>query len=507
MRLRTRIAGNLLWTWGRLGVGVVTGFLVAPFLIRHLGSTAYGLWVVIGSLTSYFGLLDFGTRGSVGRNVAYAHAKGDRNGVAALASTAAVILCTVAGMVLAATFAASFWLTDLFDVPAGEIEAAQWAFRLVGITIALNFALGVFDGLLWGLQQFGTINRIEIVFDLVRTVVTFWVVGAGHGLIALAVITLSTAAAIHLAKLVAYVWLIGGWPLSPRLVNRGSARLIFGYGLWNFLLIVGRMVTDQSATLIIAARLGIAHVTPFSIAQSLVRYAYLVSARSAEVFIPVAATLHAQDDGHRQQRLLLEGGRYSLILSLFFLPGYLFLGQPFIALWVGDGFEQSAVLLGIISLGEALPLAQNVGRAVLLGAGRPRVLAMVSMVENVVTIAAALAVARPYGLLGIAVVYAVCGALGRGIAQVVLVCRVAHIPVGTYVRKAVVPALVVVAIPAVGLALLVSRRTPTTWGELVGYGTGYGLCYGLAAGLLAVGPRRVAATGQSVLRWVCNPIR
>src|SRR5205823_12371560 len=104
--------------------------------------------------------------------------------------------------------------------------------------------------------------------------------------------------------------------LSSRLVSRETARLIFGYGFWTFLLVVGRLVTEQSGPLIIGARLGIALVTPYSVAVSLVRYANMISSRSAEVFIPVAATLHAQEDQRRQQRLLLEGGRYSLILAV-----------------------------------------------------------------------------------------------------------------------------------------------------------------------------------------------
>jgi O-antigen/teichoic acid export membrane protein len=499
MRSRGRIAGALLWTWGGLATGIVTGFVLAPFLIRHLGNTSYGIWIVIGSLVSYLSLLELGTRGAAGRNIAYFRAKDDQDGVNSVASTATVLLLGVACLVLAATYLFSFWFDKLFEIPPDQVSGVRLAFILFGATTAVNLALGVFDITLWAHQRFGVLNGIEIATDLTRLAVTLYVIGMGHGVLALAVITFLTTAAGQVAKVVACVCLVRGLRLSPRLVTRAALRLIFGYGFWNTVLYIGRLGNDQSAPLIIGGRLGVALVTPFSIAQRLVSYANTVSMKSAEVFIPTAATLHAQDDRPRQQRLFLEGGRYSLILALFFLPVYLCLGRPFIALWIGPGFELAALLLVIVALGEVIPMSQHLSRAVILGMGRPRMLALINLVESMTAIALALVVAGPFGLIGIAVAYAVCGAVGRGLVQVVLVCRVIEVPVRTYLTQAVAPAVAVMVVPAAVLTLLTSWRTPANWAELIAFGAGYGACYLLAAGALLLGPRRLAGGGAAVL--------
>jgi O-antigen/teichoic acid export membrane protein len=500
MPTRRRIAGNLLWTWGGLAVGLVTGFVLTPFLVNRLGNTSYGIWVVIGSLTSYFGLLELGTRGSVGRNIAYFSARGDQTGVNAVASTAVAILLAVAGVVLAATFAVSFWFDRLFEIPPDEAADARLAFVLVGVSMALNLAVGVFDALLWGYQRFGALNGVEIVTELARTAVTFYVIGAGHGLLALAVITLAFTAAGHGAKVVAVARLVRGLRLRPGLVTRAAARLIFGYGMWTFFLVLGKMATDQSAPLIIGARLGLGLVTLFAIAQRLVSYANLACVRTAEVFVPVAAGLHAQEDRQRQRRLFLEGGRYSFVLALFFLPLYLLLGNPFIALWVGPGFELSAVLLAVLALGEVLPISQQFSRAIIMGMGRPRPLALIALAESVAVVTIALLVAHRYGLLGIAVTYAACGAASRGLGQILLVCRVVGVGVGRYLLASVLPALAVAALPAAVLAGLAAWRVPSTWVELIAYGAVYGACYLLWAAALLVGPRRLAARASAALR-------
>jgi hypothetical protein len=33
---------------------------MSPFIVHHLGTSAYGMWVLVGSLTGYLGLLNLG---------------------------------------------------------------------------------------------------------------------------------------------------------------------------------------------------------------------------------------------------------------------------------------------------------------------------------------------------------------------------------------------------------------------------------------------------------------
>ena len=149
MSLRARVARNVLWNWVGLGTGMVAGVLVAPFLVQRLGDTVYGVWVLIASVTGYFGLLDLGTRGAVGRNIAFFRAKGDREGENAILSTGAAILGGIACLTLCATFLVAVLFFRLFTVPPEEVSGARLALQLVGINVAVTLALSVFDALLW----------------------------------------------------------------------------------------------------------------------------------------------------------------------------------------------------------------------------------------------------------------------------------------------------------------------------------------------------------------------
>src|SRR4051794_16986706 len=92
------VAANVIWNWAGIIVTMGTGVVIAPFLIHRLGESIYGLWILIAALTGYFGLLDLGIRGSVGRYIAFHRAQQDFEQVNSVLNTALVLLCGVAGV-------------------------------------------------------------------------------------------------------------------------------------------------------------------------------------------------------------------------------------------------------------------------------------------------------------------------------------------------------------------------------------------------------------------------
>ena len=69
MSLKTRTLTNVLSSGGGLVVNIAVGFFLSPFVLHHLGDDAFGLWILIFSLTGYYGIFDFGIRSSLIRYV------------------------------------------------------------------------------------------------------------------------------------------------------------------------------------------------------------------------------------------------------------------------------------------------------------------------------------------------------------------------------------------------------------------------------------------------------
>jgi O-antigen/teichoic acid export membrane protein len=503
-----RIARNVVSNWAGMAVTLLAGLVLLPFLVRRLGQTDYGLWILISSFTGYFGLLDLGIRSSVGREIAVQRAKGSQDGVNAIVSTALAFLSAAGLVALLASAGFALVVEHVFrEVPPEAVPDCRLALVLIGLNLALWLPLSVFDSMLWARQHFGLLNATEIGTTLVRTGLTFYCVANGGGLVALAVINLVSLAGAQGARGALVLGLDRrGLCVGPSRITREAARCLFGFGVWNFLMQVARLINGQLGTFLIGALMNVALVTPFSIAARLIGYAREFLAASTAVLTPVAVTLHAEEDEARQRRLFLEGGKYCLVLTTFIVTVLLVLGQSVLALWVGPRLASASDLVVLLTLGEALPMAQWVSFSVILGKGGHRRLAFYSLAENLAALPLALLLAGPWGLAGVCVAFAVPAALFRGLLQLLYACGLVGVSPGEYVRRALVPVLAVAAGPALGLVVLAWWRPVDGWAALVGYTAGYGVAHLLACGLLVgygrlpVG-RIVAPVTSRTPRW------
>src|ERR1700693_6017961 len=85
---KLQIIKNVGSSWFALGVNILVGFFLSPFILHRLGDAAFGIWVLIFFLTGYYGIFDFGIRSSIIRYVSKYTATNDFEEVSGLINTA-----------------------------------------------------------------------------------------------------------------------------------------------------------------------------------------------------------------------------------------------------------------------------------------------------------------------------------------------------------------------------------------------------------------------------------
>jgi len=185
--------------------------------------------------------------GSVGRNIAFHRARRDQDGVNGILNTALAVLCGVAVLALAATFGILLLFLQLFEVPPDQLDAVRLSVLIIGLNLALSFPLSVFDGVLWAFQRFDVQNAIDIPVVLLRAGLTYYFIGTGHGLLALALVTLLTSALGGAIKALISLRLEAGLRVGLAHVNRHAAGSLYGYGIWYFMLSLVRTISPRSA--------------------------------------------------------------------------------------------------------------------------------------------------------------------------------------------------------------------------------------------------------------------
>src|SRR5438552_6232060 len=182
---------NVGSSWSSLGANILVGVFLSPYIVHRLGDEAYGVWVLIFSCTGYYGLFDLGIRSSIVRYVAKYSATKDNDHLNRLVNTAMFSYSFIGLVCLGITFVGTYYVDSWFRVPADFLTIARWLFFMVGASVALGFPVGVFGGILEGLQRFYFINFTSLTSTIARAVLIVIALHRGGGLLSVALITVA----------------------------------------------------------------------------------------------------------------------------------------------------------------------------------------------------------------------------------------------------------------------------------------------------------------------------
>src|SRR5260370_21253841 len=111
-----QIFKNVSSGWVALATNILVGVFLSPYILHHLGDEAFGLWVLIFSITGYYGLFDLGIRSSIVRYVASYSATGDRAELDRLISTAVLTYGAIGVIAFMITLAGSYYVASIFHI-------------------------------------------------------------------------------------------------------------------------------------------------------------------------------------------------------------------------------------------------------------------------------------------------------------------------------------------------------------------------------------------------------
>ena len=179
-RLR-RFVGGLGFGYVNTAVVVVAGLWLTPYLLRHLGSHDYGLWLLGAQVLVYLSLMDLGIVQLVPRDVAIAdgRADGDYSELQAIiGQTARLVLWQMPAVAIIGSLV--IWLLP------SEWAPLRGPLACVVVAFILTFPLRMFNAILQGRQDLAFLGGVQLVAWTAGAAVTVAGVAAGLGLYSLA---------------------------------------------------------------------------------------------------------------------------------------------------------------------------------------------------------------------------------------------------------------------------------------------------------------------------------
>jgi len=433
---KRQILKNVGSSWSALAVNVMVGIFLWPFILHHLGDAAAGIWVLIFSVTGYYGLFDLGIRSSIIRYVSKYSATDDREKLTQFVNTALFTYTGigVTSMVLTALLRSS--VEHFFKIPPEMHSQARLLLLMVGASVSLGFPLGVFGGMLEGLQRFYILNWTNIGATLARAALIVYFLNRGYGLLTVALITVGLPIISSMLRGI-IVFRLCPVPLGLTHVDRFSFRHMANYGGTTFLVMIAARLRFRTDELVLGTMMSTVAVTWFNIGARIVDYAQEFVASLAQVFLPMSSQSEATGNLDRVRKIYIAGNRACAFLILPITAILILLGKHVIRIWVGARYvPHSYPVLVVMIIPFALMLSQAASTRVLFGLGKHQTLAAITVIEGIANLVLSIALVPPLGIVG--------DALGTAIplSFTCLVFLPRHlkkqigVPVGTFLREA-----------------------------------------------------------------------
>jgi len=416
-----------------LFLSAVTSFFLMPFIVHHLGDRLYGFWSLAAAFIGYYGLLDFGFSSAVSQYLCIAIAQKNHEECRSVFNSAVRIQSFLGGLALLLTVgiaAAAPWFCK-----SPEDAALFWkVIAILGVNMAISFPFRVYSGLLEAELRFDIQAGLGILSTLLRTGLVVWAILQGGGLLALSWMTLAAS----LPVIALQVWFARRQVPWAR-IGRSSldaqrAKRFFKYSIYTFLAVIGDIFRFQLDSVVIAGVIGLVAVTHYRVASVFSRYYIDIVISIIALVQPVLSRLYGAQDRVRMEKVLFFSLKVSMCCSVFVGFSLIAWGKPFIACWMGPNYKDAYWPLVVLTLAILLDVCQCPSISLLYATFNHRFYTYLNGLEGIINLAVSLALARPLGVLGVALGTLIGAFVVRLVAFPIWVCRATGLQYGEYMK-------------------------------------------------------------------------
>jgi len=362
-----------------------TGMLLAaPFLLRHLGTAQYGVWILASAAVSSGGMISGSFGDAVIKYVGQCRGRGDRLGVTRIVRNMISINLLLSGILATILWYLAPYVTrHIVQVDLDLRTPCLQSLRVGSGLLLVKSIESVFISTLRAFETYGSTVRIAISSRIAILASALVVSKCGHGVLWIMVATLFISIAGTLVQAIALKNKIGNFsPMpswDPTIVSDISA-----FGTFSWLQAIAGVVFSHADRFFVGFFMGAPAIAYYGLCVQAAQPIHgLISSGMHFLFPHLSARLSIASTSEIKRKVTLAiKVNVALVIALS-LPVIIF-GRYFLTMWIGTAFgQQSPLMFPIIACSFAL-LGMNVtAHYVLLAAGQVRVVTFLNLLAGV----------------------------------------------------------------------------------------------------------------------------
>ena len=337
MQRKQLILHNTLLLYGRMLFTMWLNLWATRLTLQNLGVDDLGVYGVVGSVVTMFGIFTGGITTAVQRFVTYELGRGREGNVSGVFSTSLTLLILFSAVLVILLEVGGLWmLNHRLNIPAESLPAAQWVFQFTVVTFVANMLAIPYNALVIAHERMSAFAVISIL-QVVLTCIAAWSLSLfGQGRL---IVYGASMAVIAVLVRLAYQFYCHRHFSEARFrfhLDRDLLRQMARFAGVSTLSGVFQMLSGEGLILVINLTFGVALNAVYAIALQLKNMVLSFALNLFKAIQPQITKTYAEGalDAHR--RLVYSGSKLEVYLIYFLLLPFLFRTHQVLQLWLGE---------------------------------------------------------------------------------------------------------------------------------------------------------------------------
>lgn len=439
---------GVVFSYILLFIEVNSSLLFTPFLIKTLGPSEFGIYVLINSITAYLALLDLGVGNAIIRYMAKFHVNNDKNGQQNFLAAGTLFYGGVGLIAIIIGIVIQELIPSIFSkgLSASEITLSQLMFNITMLSAAVKLLFSIFDKTIIAFEKFVVSKSISIISIVLRVGLSVIVMVLGGKSIAIVTVNLIVTILVGVTSSSYVLFKLN---IKPKFkgISFKFIREVILYSSFILIQMIATQINAMANQLLIgiiitssAAIIGI-----YALGAQVSQYFQSIAGSINGVIMPGIVRL-VENNVSKQEILneMIRISRYVFIILGLIWTVFLVYGHDFINLWVGPNNLQAYWVGLIIMFPMTLSLSQSVGSQILWAMNQVKIQAYLKIGVTVLNIILSIFLIKWNPIIGAALGGAITILFGDVIVMNIVYRNIIQIPVNKYyfgIIKGVLPCL------------------------------------------------------------------
>ncbi|MCR5309149.1 MAG: oligosaccharide flippase family protein [Bacilli bacterium] len=345
---------------------VLSTLLLTPFIIRTLGQSEYGVYKLVGVVSTYLLLLDLGIGNAVVRFASKFRANSDNESIKKLLGVVTIYYIIISIITIIIGFVLFFLFPLIFAVglTLEEIELGRKLLIIIMINAAFTLGTTAYHNYLIAYEKFAFSRISSIISIVIRITLVFLSIHLGFGSISIVLIQLFLTILFRIIDILYVLFVLKIKPTIKN-VDKNFVKSILFYSAFILLQMIATQISASVDSILIGSLVQSSSIILgiYGVGTQIVQYYQSIGSAFNDVLMPGVVEIVEKNENSSDlvENEMIKIGRIIIMCLGIILIGFIFFGKDFIILWTSEENLDAYYVSLLLMIAYTFTLSQSVG--------------------------------------------------------------------------------------------------------------------------------------------------